>query len=169
MGDLTDGGRSCCFTGHRRIPAGEKARLSEALRDVIAVLYEEGFRFFYTGGALGFDTLAAEELLRARERMPGLQLIIVRPCADQDARWTQSQRELYAAQLAAADRVVLLAPSYWSGCMHMRNRYMVERAELCVAYGRREDSGTAHTVGLALAAGLPVVNIAEDNGKNTLI
>jgi len=46
--------------------------------------------------------------------------------------------------------------------MQLRNRYMVDHSELCVAYGRREDSGTMQTVTLALTAGLPVVNLAED-------
>lgn len=155
-------GRSCCFTGHRRIAADARDVLRGALREVIGVLYEEGFRRFYTGGALGFDTLAAEAVLSAREKHSDIRLIIVRPCADQDRRWTREQRETYQTQLAAADETVLLSPAYWPGCMQMRNRYMVDHSELCVAYGRREDSGTMQTVTLALSAGLPVVNLAED-------
>ncbi len=155
-------GRSCCFTGHRRIAADARDVLRGALREVIDVLYEEGFRRFYTGGALGFDTLAAEAVLSARDVHSDIRLIIVRPCADQDSRWTRAQRDTYQAQLAAADETVLLSPAYWPGCMQLRNRYMVEHSELCVAYGRREDSGTMQTVTLALTAGLPVVNLAED-------
>ncbi|MBR3691670.1 MAG: DUF1273 family protein [Clostridia bacterium] len=162
MNPAAAGGRSCCFTGHRIIARDVREPLRNSLREVIGVLYEEGFRRFYAGGALGFDTLAAETVLEMREKLPELSLIIVRPCADQHLRWRKADREVYLAQLDAADEVVLLSPAYWRGCMQVRNRYLVDHAELCVAFGRREDSGTMQTVTLALTAGIPVVNLAED-------
>ena len=56
----------CCFTGHRRIPDQEGLWLRRRLREEILSLAEEGVVTFLTGGALGFDTMAAQEVLRVR-------------------------------------------------------------------------------------------------------
>ena len=57
---------SCCFTGHRRIPLQDGLWLRRMLREEIARLAQEGVVSFLAGGALGFDTMAAQEVLRVR-------------------------------------------------------------------------------------------------------
>ena len=52
--------KTCCFTGHRDIPARVLPLLSAELEQAVLGLASEGVRYFGTGGALGFDTLAAE-------------------------------------------------------------------------------------------------------------
>ena len=43
--------------------------------EIVALVEEKGITTFLAGGALGFDTIAAQEVLRARgERYPGLKL-----------------------------------------------------------------------------------------------
>lgn len=158
-------GRACAFTGHRRIPPQTLPELRAHLCRVLAELYAEGFSAFYTGGALGFDQLAAAEVLHLREQHPEVRLTVLCPCRDQDARWTAEQREAYRRQLEQADRVRVLAPVYYPGCMQARNRALIDAAEVCVAYGRRQDSGTAQTVALACAKGIPVIHLDEDPPK----
>jgi len=46
--------QTCCFTGHRRIPAGERAALEQRLEEEIENLIHQGVRYFGTGGALGY-------------------------------------------------------------------------------------------------------------------
>ncbi len=70
---------TCCFTGHREIPRGAVKRLAELLDEEIERLAAGGVRFFGAGGAEGFDTLAAQAVLRARARRPELRLILVLP------------------------------------------------------------------------------------------
>ena len=60
-----DATKTCCFTGHRRIPADDLPAVAAALRrEVLRLCREEGITVFLSGGALGFDTLAAETVLR---------------------------------------------------------------------------------------------------------
>ena len=56
----------CCFTGHRRIPQNELKGIEERLEATITKLYSRGVVYYGAGGALGFDTLAAETVLRHR-------------------------------------------------------------------------------------------------------
>ena len=71
---------SCCFTGHRRIPLQDGLWLRRMLREEIARLAQEGVVSFLAGGALGFDTMAAQEVLRVRaEGFPELEFVLVLP------------------------------------------------------------------------------------------
>ena len=51
--------------------------------------------------------------------------------------------------------------SYTSGCMHERNRRLVDSAELCVAYCEHSGGGTAYTVAYALKNEKELINIAD--------
>ena len=55
-------GKLCIFTGHRTLP-GDLLPLRQALRRKILQLAAEGFTRFASGGAAGFDLLAAELIL----------------------------------------------------------------------------------------------------------
>lgn len=59
---------SCCFTGHRVLPKSEEDRniLRDKLRSTIAQLAKEGIYRFYTGGARGFDSMAAMAVLEMK-------------------------------------------------------------------------------------------------------
>lgn len=80
--------KTCCFTGHRHIPPKEVDGIRERLEAVIKMLYKRGVVYYGAGGALGFDTLAAEAVLRLRDNgFPNLRLILVLPCLDQTKGW----------------------------------------------------------------------------------
>ncbi len=142
--------KSCCFTGHRLIPEEERPILCSWLRHAIRELITtDGITTFYAGGALGFDNLAATMVVEARDIFPAIRLVIVLPYAKQEDRWS------------AADEVICLAERYYTGCMFVRNRYLVDHSSICVSYQIKQDGGTAYTVKYALRKGLKVVNLAE--------
>lgn len=78
---------ACCFTGHRDIPDNLRDFLTRRLSDGIAYLQKQGVTQFYTGGTLGFDTMAAKAVLKARDAVPGIRLTLVLPCRTQADRW----------------------------------------------------------------------------------
>ena len=60
------------------------------LREEILDLAQKGVDTFLTGGALGFDTLAAQEVLRMRAMgLPSLKLVLALPYMNQEAQWSQ--------------------------------------------------------------------------------
>ncbi len=60
--------KTCCFTGHRCIPNGSLDNLKRQLKQEIEKLIQQGVIYFGTGGALGFDTLAAEAVLELKKK-----------------------------------------------------------------------------------------------------
>lgn len=150
---------SCCFTGHRIIASVDKPAVIRDLRTMLRNLAASGMQEFICGGALGFDTLAAEEVLSLKKEFPDISLFLVLPCRDQSARWTAKQKETFQSILERADKVECLFEHYVSGCMHMRNRFMVDHADLCIAYYKGKPGGTAYTVQYAKEKGIHLLYI----------
>lgn len=158
---MIDRSRTACFTGHREIPENKKKQLDSLLDKVIEDLYRKGVVFYGSGGAYGFDMLAESAVLRAKQRHNEIKLILVLPCRDHDKYWTKENKMQFAEILRKADKVVYTADSYFSGCMHKRNRHLVSYSGYCVAYFVKNGGGTAYTVDYAARNGLKIVNLAE--------
>ena len=152
----------CCFTGHRKIPEDERFLLRPRLQKTIQGLLNRDITTFYCGGALGFDTLAAQAVLKARRFHPQVKLILALPCRDQAEHWREADRLLYESVKRRADDVVYLSERYTRSCMFERNRYMVDHSDVCVCYCTSDQGGTAYTVQYARCRGVPVINLAEE-------
>lgn len=147
----------CCFTGHRTLPLRELPAVRSFLNRGISYLFQQrGVTRFRAGGALGFDTLAAEVVLSLRETCPAVELELILPCPEQDARWTPEDRERYTRIRQQAQLVSYTSEAYFRGCMLLRNRQLVNGAGWCLAYLRRSTGGTAYTVRYAREQGLQV-------------
>jgi uncharacterized phage-like protein YoqJ len=135
---------------------GLKRKLEKTLKEKI----EQGYLYFGAGGALGFDTLAAQAVIKLRQSYPDIKLILVLPCENQDARWREQDRELYRDILQKADKVTYVQKDYTYDCMHKRNRRLVDCSSLCICYLTERTGGTAYTVDYAHKNGLDVINLA---------
>ncbi|MBE6656088.1 MAG: DUF1273 domain-containing protein [Ruminococcaceae bacterium] len=151
---------TCCFTGHRKVPKTCEPIVRVNLARAVGELYQKGYRRFVAGGAVGFDTMAADVVLGYRRHYPDVSLILMLPCADQDAKWTEEEKAVYAKQKREADEVILLADRYYDGCMQKRNQAMVDASSVCIAYLTRPYSGAGQTVRMAEKAGLTVIHTA---------
>lgn len=158
--------KSCCFSGHRNIPNEIDEQLAQRLKDGVLYLNANmGITTFYAGGALGFDTLAAEAVLACRKQHPDIRLVIVMPCKNQASRWSRESIKRYECIKEAADEVICLSDHYFRGCMHERNRYLVDHSNVCVCYLTEPNGGTAYTVNYARKNGLRIFNLANPKTK----
>ena len=155
--------QTCCFTGHRKIPESELKGLKAALSAAIEKKIDEGYLYFGAGGALGFDTLAAQTVIELRKSHPDIKLILVLPCENQAAWWQESDKRIYSDIIAQADKVTVLQKTYTPDCMHKRNRHLVDNSNACICYLTEPTGGTAYTVAYAKANGMEITNLAEQN------
>ena len=154
-----DRSRTVCFTGHRTLSKEDEAAICQ-LEPLLELLYQEGYRDFLCGGALGFDTTAAEYVIRLRAKHPNVRLIFCLPCADQSSKWKRADCSRYERLLYLSDETRVLSSRYYDGCMQVRNRHMVDHSYLCIAYMVRLQGGTLSTVRYAISQDVPVINIA---------
>ena len=97
-----------CFSGHRvfQDPTADiEKKLDKTVRDCIS----KGAECFITGGALGFDTLAARTVIRLRKEFPQIKLILALPCPPQaqPLKWSAAQVAEYQEILGLADDVMV--------------------------------------------------------------
>lgn len=151
----------CCFTGHRTIATDARAALIVRLDQTLEELAAKGFTEFRTGGARGFDTLAALRVLYLREKHPHVRLSLLLPCRDQAKSWPAGEQMLWQDIIDRADSVRFLFDSYTEGCMHARNRALVDGSDLCIAYLTENRGGTLYTCSYALKNGVELLNLGE--------
>ena len=150
---------ACSFTGHRNIQQQHTQHIIDLVRRAIEYAYNEGCRTFYCGGALGFDTLAAREVIRFRINHHDVRLVLCLPCIDQDAMWSSEQKDSYGYIVRSSDEVLYASDAYTNGCMRKRNAMLAERCDLLIAYVGRSNSGSAQTVNMAKKLGKAVYNL----------
>ena len=149
----------CAFTGHRKIPPEHRAKLTAALQSAISYAYDLGCRKFIAGGALGFDTEAAREVIRFRLSHPDVRLVLFLPCIGQDESWSERQRALYNYTLGCANEVRYISESYTPDCMRRRNYAMAEECDIMIAYVSSPRSGSGQTVRRASELGREIYNL----------
>lgn len=146
---------STCFTGHRKIlgsyyntdnPTTEWAMLKGRLCSVINTFMTENITTFYSGMAIGVDTVAAEAVLSVRK--PGVRLVAAVPFPAQPSKWISSAKANYNRILSLCDEVQVVNPDpYELWKMHARDRFMVDNSSYVIAvWDGRPGGGTYYTL-----------------------
>ena len=158
---------SSCFTGHRpgKLPWRYNEfdprclKLKRRIADAVELAYEQGFRHFLCGMAMGCDLYFCEAVLALRERHPDVTVEAAIPCPTQADAWPPAQRERYDRLVAACDFETMVSGQYTSTCMLRRDRYLVDHASLLIAAFDGTSGGTRYTVEYALNQGLAIVDL----------
>ena len=165
--------KSVCFTGHRTI-AEDKETLSARLYALLECLVtEQKVTDFYTGGAVGWDALAALTVLKLRESYPEVKLHLVLPCPfeEQSAKWNEAQKAEHKHIASLADTKEFTSEHLDKNAMRIRNARLVELAsDYCICYWNPKNfrSGTGQTVRMAQKKGIEVINLFE-SASNSVI
>mgnify|MGYP005757786525 FL=1 len=149
----------CCFTGPRAFPWKEESiQHRDVLRQLDAAILqaiELGATHFLCGNAIGVDTWAAELVIRQKKQHPTLFLEIALPFAGHNERVIACRVVCQAADWV---HVVGNAKCH-RAAFYQRDRYLVDHSDLLIAVGSPVFGGTARTVQMARAKGIPVLPI----------
>lgn len=138
--------KKCAFTGHRVLSG---YGFDPALLDrVVLNLIKNGAEEFYCGMAQGFDLAAAESVIGFKEEY-GVKLIACLPCPEQADNYSEKNKARYERAVESCDERVMLSPEYRKGCMHARDRYLVDCCDVLVCFLRKDSGGTRYTVDYA--------------------
>ena len=148
----------CAFTGHRKINITDE--LKEQFHLEILRLIKNGCTEFINGGALGFDMFAACEIIKLKNYYP-VRLKMILPCKDQAKGWSEYNKMVYEKVISNADDISYISEKYEHGCMHKRNRKMVDECDVLIAFLNKKEGGTYYTVKYAKDNGKMVINLGE--------
>lgn len=153
---------TCCFTGHRILPAHKVREIATlTARQIRSLIIKNNVQFFGVGGAIGYDTLVAELLFQLKEKeYPHIKIILVYPFDGFTSRWTPEQKATYRRLLCKYDKVVCVSKTADREAYFARNRHLVDASAYCISYCTRNYGGTAYTVRYAKRQGLEICNIS---------
>lgn len=145
------------FTGHRKLegkypPSPKWEAVSQAVRELALSFVATGYDIthFCSGGALGFDQVAASAVIKLREQGFPVTLTFALPFPGFEVRWPEKSQANLKSLCRQANKVVFVdnEPRYFPWKMQKRNEYMIDRAQSVIAlmYPAVKKGGTLNAV-----------------------
>lgn len=161
--------KSCCFTGYRpdKFPFelerenAEYIAFENRLIETVFSLPDEECFTFYSGMAMGFDTIAAEVVLLLKQRNPDVKLICALPFAEQGIGFPEPWRARHEKILRLADKVIRVSENYFTGCYAKRNTFMVDNSDYVVTWFDGKRGGTENTLKYAAKKHRHIINLND--------
>lgn len=148
------------FFGHRYIdtPYRIEERLEEHIHRLLA---EKEYVDFLVGRDGEFDQFASSAVLRVRKRYgdDNSSLVLVLPYAR--AEYLNNE-ESYHDYYSDVEISYAASKAHPKAAIQIRNREMVDRADLILCCIERENGGAWQTVQYAIKQGKTVINLAEE-------
>jgi len=159
---------TCCFTGHRpeKIDCSEPV-IKKLLKEEIIKAIHEGYTEFITGAARGSDIWAGEIVIELKKEYKSIDLICAVPYPGFDKKWSLEWKNKYRKLLSSAKETVYIRRSFSYDSFQLRNKYMVDRSNMVIAVFNNERGGTYNTIRYAAKRGIKVINVLDDETKNT--
>lgn len=150
---------TCCFTGHRYIPHKNVLSVQTSLKESIETLISKDVVNFICGGAIGFDTLAASEVIKAKDKYKYINLQLIIPFEGHYGKWNTRNTFEYKKILDACDKVTFASDKPTKDSFLLRNRMMVDNSAYCIAYydQKRYRGGTKYTINYAVKNNVTVI------------
>ena len=150
---------SVAFFGHRHI--NNPIKVEKLLEDEIyRLLRDKKYVDFLTGRSGGFDLLAASVVTRMckQYRNDNSSLILILPY--QTAEY-QNNKKYYHEYYADIEICYASSISHPKSAIQIRNREMVDRADLILCYIEKAKGGAWQTVRYAKEKNKEIINLAE--------
>ena len=154
-----DKNMTCCVTGHRSagfpFPRNEGdiryIIYKNELHATVEELIKMGFDRFITGGCEGADLDFAKVVILMRDCVYREDSVITLeaalPCPYISPKKFTPLQEYREDILHSCDKTTVISDHYHRGCMHLRNRHMVEKSDLVLAvWNGRKKGGTWNTI-----------------------
>ena len=141
------------FCGHAQILQSEI--IEEWLYDVTQKLIEQGATTFYLGGYGAFDSLAASVLREQKKQHPQIEMILVLAYIN-TGRDTSGYDSTVYPPLETVPRRFAISH---------RNRWMVESADVVVAYVLHDWGGAATTLRYAKQKKKQIISYRDEMGS----
>ena len=138
--------KSCCVTGHRKIPAMQIPYVIEELRKQIQLAIESGYTHFISGMAEGTDLFFSKIVAEMKTVNSNITLEAAIP----HRRRLNAKDKTFQRLIKLCDSINVTAETYSEGAYINRNMYMVNKSGRVIAvYDGRDSGGTEFTIRFA--------------------
>lgn len=164
------------FTGHRpnKLPGGYNMSLDKNLlliqsieSEIEKLLMDYDSVHMITGMALGFDQLAAIAGIRLKKKDLPITIEAAIPCLNQENKWPQKSQDNYNKILMNVDiKTFVSEDTYTIYCMEVRNRYMVDNGDICIAYHDGTKGGTGNCIKYSIKKEKEIINLYKNSEED---
>lgn len=141
------------FCGHAQISQSEK--IEKWLYDVTQKLIEQGATTFYLGGYGAFDSLVAPVLREQKKQYPQIELVLVLAYLNTGRNTSGYDSTVYPPLETVPRRFAI----------SHRNRWMVESADVVVAYVLHDWGGAATTLRCVRQKKKQIISYRDEMGS----
>ena len=135
---------------------GEQAK--ELMSKILDRAIDRDFDTLITGGAVGADLMAAAIAMEKN-----IDILAAIPFEGQEDRYSSEWRDKYDAILAYPRTTSeYISKEYHKGAYFKRNRYMVNKSSMVIAFMNKPGSGTGYTVEFARESNVDVYVYSQD-------
>ena len=149
----------CCFAGHRVAPC---SLLEEIILAIENLVRESEAVEFYSGGMGDFDKLCEQAVRDAKKKFPqkDIRLSLVLP----SYRYAPQIEHMTYMKGMYDDIFVCDASDgvHYKAMIGKRNRWMVEKSDVIIAYVRHETGGAYTTLKYAVSQNLRIIQVGLD-------
>ena len=142
----------CSFCGHRDIFEPD---VDEYVKQEIASLIKQGFNTFYSGGMGNFDLLCERTVLEFKKKNSEIKLCLILPYMTNRVNRYMNYYDVRFDEIIIPD----FGNLHPRRAIPARNKWMVERSDMILAYVLRETGGASTTLRYAKKLGVEYVNI----------
>ena len=135
------------FCGHSKL--SDQATIQAQLTQELRSLLEQENHKFYLGGYGDFDLLAAKVLHELKSEYPELESILILPYLDRQVESSLYDGTIYPPLENVPKRYAI----------SHRNRWMVDQADMVIAYVDHDWGGAAKTLEYAVKKGRRIINL----------
>lgn len=152
------------FIGHRyidNISLIEK-KIEELVRNIIS---DKSYVEFLVGNDGEFDQIVSSTVLRVKRKnfCADSSLIWIMPYETAKYRNNEKNFKNYYDEIELCDES---ASAYFKNAIMIRNRYMVDRADILVCYVEQKKGGAYQTMKYAKSIGKNIINIYDEIEKD---
>ena len=149
---------TCVFAGHRQI---FEPNIGEKVKKALEKLIETESRAVFLNGKMGrFDEVCAGAVRTMKEKHPDKEIrsCLVLPYYSNRLNTEKSYYQTFYDEILLPEEVEY---TYYKAAITKRNRWMVDHADLILAYIDHDYGGAYQTYRYAQKKSVPIINIAE--------
>jgi uncharacterized phage-like protein YoqJ len=127
--------------------------IKEAIRKALIPKLEDGLEWILISGQLGVELWAAEVAFELKINFPELKLAVITPFLNQEASWSEHNKEWYESILVQADFVDSVTKKGYEKPWQFRlkNQFFIEKSDaLLMLYDQEKEGSPKYLYEMAL-------------------
>lgn len=126
--------------------------IKAAIKKALTPMLDEGLEWVLISGQLGAELWAAEVVFELQPEFPDLKLAVITPFLDQEAAWSENNKEWYESVLMQADFIDSVTKKGYEKPWQFRlkNQFFIEKSQgLLLLYDQEKEGSPKYLYELA--------------------